>query len=255
MAYPDTIDFDKFVFQALNAIRTAIDGWLSGHPREEVALMNRVTEQLSKRRRNCDVGAKSPVAMESEVYQLHRRGSQGKDQYGSDLAITMSVPELKWIKTALFQIKRSIDTSVVVERHQISEASRLNLVLERSFVIAVDEQRRLLRIESASNIRDDFNCQPAEQKTRTLDCRNWDGLVHWLHKWLHCDVGAESRSDDPNGVESLLRSFVVEPTNREVFGDLQPDQLEDYLPARIWMQLTFKGAPSQEELTLKRRST
>ncbi len=144
---------------------------------------------------------------------------------------------------------------VVVERHQICEASRLNLVLERSFVIAVDEQRRLIRIESASNIRDDFRCQPADQKTRTFDCSNWDGLMYWLHKWLRCDVGAESKSDDPNGVESLLRSFVLEPTRNEAFGLLQPDQLEDYLPARIWMQLIFNRTPSQEELALKRRST
>ena len=254
MAYPDIIDFDKIVSQALSGINKAIHGWLSGQPHEEVALMNRITEQFTRSRRNCDVGIKMPVTMESKVYQLHRRGSQGQDQYGSDLAITISVPELDWIKTALFQMKSSNDASVVVERHQIYEASKDNQILERAFVIAVDKQRGLIRIESASKIWDIFKSLPTEQKTRTIDCSHWDGLVSWLHQWLRCDVGAESKSDDPKRVESLLRSFVLEPTLIEPFDVIQAEQIENYLPVRLWMQLLFRGTSTQEKLGLKRSS-
>lgn len=256
MAYPDIIDFDKIVSQALSGINTAIHGWLSGQPHEEVALMNRITEQFTRRRRNCDVGVKMPVTMESKVYQLHRRGSQGQDQYGSDLAITISVPELDWIKTALFQMKSSNDASVVVEKHQIHDASRDNRILERAFVIAVDKQRGLTRIEGASKIWDIFESLPAERKTHTIDCSHWTGLVYWLHQWLRCDVGAESKSDDPKGVESLLRSFILEPTPTliESFDVIQTEQIENYLPARLWMQLLFRGTSTQKELDLKRGS-
>ena len=254
MTYPDIIDFDKIVSQALDVVGTAINGWLRGQPHEEVALLNRITEQLSRRRRNCDVGVKTPVAMESKAYQLHRRGSQGQDQYGSDLAITISVPELGWIKTALFQLKRSNDTSVVVEKHQIQEAERDRRIFERAFVIAVDEQRSLIRVKSASKLRDILTCLGTEQKTHKIDCSDWDGLVFWLHQWLRCDVGAISKSDDPKGVESLLRSYVLEPTLAEHFDTTRIEQIEDHLPARFWMQLLFRGTPTQEELDLKRRS-
>ena len=43
MAYPDIIDFDKIVSQALDVVSTAINGWLRGQPHEEVALLNRIT--------------------------------------------------------------------------------------------------------------------------------------------------------------------------------------------------------------------
>lgn len=247
MAYPDIIDIDKIVSYARSDINRAISGWLRGQPHEEVALMNRITERLARRGQGCDVGVERPVAMESKVYPLHRRGSQGRDQYGSDLAITISVPELDWIKTALFQMKRSNNSSVVVEKHQIHEASRDNRILERAFVIAVDEQRRgQIRIESASKIWDIFKSLPTERRTRTINCSPWDDLVYWLRKWLRCNVGTESKPDDPKGVEFLLQSFISEPTLLQLSGVIQDDlgliqseQIENYLPARSWMQFVW----------------
>ena len=255
MAYPDIIDFDKITLQALGVVDKAISGWLNGQPHEEVALLNRITEQLSRRRRNCDVGVTAPIAMESEAYQLHRRGNQGQDKYGSDLAITISVPELRWIKTALFQLKRSNNTSVVVEKHQIQEAARDNRIFKRAFVIAVDEQRSLIRIESAGKLLDVLRERGTDQKTHKIECSDWDGLVFWFHQWLRCDVGEISEHDDPNGVESLLQSYALEPTRAEHFGIQPINQMEDHLPARFWMRLLFRGTPIQEELDLKRRST
>ena len=180
MAFPEILDFDRVACQALREIGTAVNGWLSGQPHEEVALMNRITEQLSRGRRNCDVGVRVPVAMESKVYQLHRRGSQGQDQYGADFAVTISVPESDWIKTALFQMKRSSDASIVVQKHQI-EAARVDRIFKRTFVFAVDEQRGLMRLKSACEIQADF---PADQNTHTVDCSHWHGLVYWLHQCI-----------------------------------------------------------------------
>lgn len=198
--------------------------------------MNRITARLSRDRRKCDVGVRVPVAMESELYQLHRRGSQGQDQYGADLAITISVPELSWIKTALFQLKCSNDARVVVEDHQMQEAARDSRILERAFVAAVDEQRGLIRIESTSEIRTVF---PVGQKTHTMDCSHWHGLVHWLHQWLGCNIGAESKSGDPEGVETLLESFVLQPIPPEAVGGLATEHSENYLPARSWLRMLF----------------
>ena len=200
--------------------------------------MNRITEQLSRDRRRCDVGVRVPVAMESKVYQLHRKGSHGQDQYGADLAITISVPELDWVKTALFQMKRSSDASVVIEEHQIHEAMSDNRILKRSFLIAVDEQRSLIRLESISDIQTLF---PADQKTHTMDCSQWNGLVYWLHQWLVCDLGEESKSDDPESVESLLESFLLPNLPPEPLDGVEAEQREYYLPARFWMRLLFRS--------------
>ena len=239
MPYPEIIDFDKIANQARLDISKAINGWLRGQPHEEVALMNRITEQLSISRRKCDVGVRMPVSMESKVYVLHRKGSKGRDQYGSDLAITISVPEQDWIKTALFQIKLSRNTSVLLERHQIYEASRDKRILERTYIFAVDDQRGLPRIKGASQIWDIFNSLPNGQATHTIDCTPWDGLVYWLHQWLHCAEGAESKLGDSNGVESLLQSFISEPNPLISSGARQAEQLGDFLPARSWMQIIF----------------
>lgn len=246
MAYPDIIDFDKIVFQVLIRIETAIYGWLKGRPHEEIALMNRIIEELDRRKLKCDVGVKMPVTMKSEIYELHRRGDCRRDLYGSDLAITISVPELCWIKTVLFQMKISTGASVVVEKSQIDEASRDDRILERSFILAVDKERSLIRIESASKIWETFE----EQKTRTIDCSDWDGLAYWFYQWLECDVGKESKFDDPNRVESLLRSFVLEPepTLIDPFDITRTEQIENYLPARFWVQLLFSGTSAEKEL-------
>ena len=243
MAFPEILDFDRIACQALREIGTAVGGWLRGQPHEEVALMNRITEQLSRDRRNCDVGVRVPVAMESKVYELHRKGSEGQDQYGADFAITMSVPESDWIKTALFQMKRSSNTSIVVEKHQIDEAAKDNGIFGRTFVFAVDEQRGLMRLKSACEIQADF---PANQKTHTVDCSHWHGLVYWLHQWLGCAIGAESTCDGPEGVEDLLASYVIEPTPSENLGALGAEQREDFLPARLWMKLLFQSISADE---------
>ena len=211
--------------------------WLSGAPLDEVALMNHLTGRLNRRRRNCDVGNAVPVRMESHLAALHRQGPKQTDQYGCDLAITVSVPADAFLKTACFQFKKSSGYQVSVERRQLDDAVIDPRIRDRAFVVAADELRGGVRLESVAGALTHF---PAKQATRQYDCAGWRSVAEWLNGWLSCTIGPESRPGDPLSVEELLRAYAL-PEPREL-----PEELEfvgrDELaaPARAWLSLTFR---------------
>lgn len=102
MTFPATLDFDKIAYNTLWDVSEAVRGWLSGQPTDEVALMNRITERITRRRRGCDVGVGSKVQMVSQLALLHRKGARQTDLYGADLAITVLVAKIGFIKTRFF---------------------------------------------------------------------------------------------------------------------------------------------------------
>ncbi len=56
----DYVDLDKVLKVVLDDVGSAVNGWLNGRPLDEIALMNRITEILARRRRGCDVGIQIP---------------------------------------------------------------------------------------------------------------------------------------------------------------------------------------------------
>src|SRR5215467_11418986 len=101
------INFDRVFSELLFDMAHAVDGWANGEPRDETALMNRITERLSRNRRKCDVGVHRPVDAIADFYILHRRDLNQSDKFGSDLAATIRIPESDFVKTAFFQLKVS----------------------------------------------------------------------------------------------------------------------------------------------------
>jgi hypothetical protein len=109
MPFPEIIDFDKVTTIALSELTASLREWLDGRPTDEVALMNRITAHLNKRRRGCDVGVNTPIKMQSQLALLHRQGKNQTDLYGSDLAITVSIDKLDFLKTAFFNSRKPIN--------------------------------------------------------------------------------------------------------------------------------------------------
>lgn len=239
MPFPIELNFDEVVRVALSDIREAVTDWLQGRPHSEEAFMNQVTSHLARGRKGCDVGVNQPVSMRSRVVQLHRRGEKQTDRYGADLAITISIDNSNYVKTALFQIKRSNNYRVTVEREQLDEASRNRLIHDRSFVLAADEDRHGIRI---TRVSDELEVFPQNQRTFSQDCSNWTPLAHWIWQWFSCDQGPVSDSNDPNSVESLLREYVDEAEREPSLfaGHPEYELPEDYLPAKVWLELFFE---------------
>lgn len=234
----EVLDLDKINLLALNSLGRAIDGWLSGAPLDEVALMNRITEQIARRRRGCDVGVKSSVAMEPEVLLLHRKGNNQTDLYGSDIAVTVSVPNLGFLKTALFQLKKCKTLACTLELKQLQDALVDTRIAPRAFVLAVDEDRHVMRIESVQHVAGRFS---TNQKSKTFDCSVWSGLSIWLHAWLSCAIAPSSIEQDSTSIESMLRRHVVPKRPRTIWSVEAVQEVDDsHLPARAWMILEFK---------------
>jgi hypothetical protein len=101
------INLDLVLQGLLDDMAHVTNGWLNGEPKDEPALMNRITERLSRHRRKCDVGVTHPVEVVVEFFNLHREGPIQTDQYGSDLAVTIRIAEIDLTKTAFFQLKVS----------------------------------------------------------------------------------------------------------------------------------------------------
>ncbi len=249
MAFPDIVDFDKLVFEALLDIRHSVQSWLAGRPHDEVALMNHLTGRLARRRRRCDVGAKGPVAVSAEVYALHRQGERATDKYGSDLAVTVRIPKLSWVKTALFQLKRAEGLHVSLPHDQLEQAAVDARILERAFVFVIAEERLLMRVQDVKSLRKQL-IGKSLQSTYAFDCSGWSGIVNWIEHWLQCVVGKESEEGDPNSVEALLQSFVVKPPTLDLFPGEDADIPEDFLPARSWLRFTLNAEGPFSDLDL-----
>ncbi len=235
VAIPPSLDFDKIARPALVDTYEALRGWLGGHPRDETAFLNRLTEKLNRPRRKCDVGSAAPMQVETSLSMLHRRGPRQTDKYGCDLAVTLRVEPGTFQKTALFQFKRSADFSVLVERAQLDEALRDPRLGSRAFVLALEEVRQALRIEAAVTLRPAFS----GQAQRTFNALDWRSAAEWLYGWLRCDIGPSSIGSAGDGVESLLQEFVVEPPEITLFDDIPagPSNDLDIVPARAWLQI------------------
>jgi hypothetical protein len=221
----------------LEDIKAATAAWIKGQPHSEEALMNQLTGRLSRRRKGCDVGLRGPVNATAQVALLHRKGVNNTDKYGADLAVTIRVDNDRYMKTALFQLKRGSCYQVIVESQQLQDAYMDKRLGDRSFVLAIDDNRLGIHIKDVKTLL----AVKGDQKTKTHSFHDWTFLTKWLYDWLSCEVGPVSDFNDSNGVEPLLESYVVDEQNRESpWGSItsESDQLQnDVIPARVW--LTF----------------
>ncbi len=242
MSLLNHVDFDKVLDIAIYDIRSAITGWLSGQPRDEVALMNRLTEKMGRRRRGCDVGIEHKVVMICKTSILHRKGVNQVDRFGSDVALSVSLNGTDILKTALFQLKRSSELNLSLEKRQLDDACIDRRTENRSFIFAVDDVRHCIRINSIEPLRSEFN---PTQETKTFNSRDWDGLSQWIYNWLSCNIGDPSDPSDQNSVESLLNSFSVEPDQVTWGYQAEHELPDDFLPARSWLHMIFQKTPSK----------
>lgn len=238
MTFPRNLDFDRIINITLSDLGIAITGWLNGMPKDEVALLNRITERLNRNRRGCDVGLSSPCEMTSQLYHLHRKGQKQTDLYGADLAITVKTKDKSLFKTALFQFKKSSDLKCNIEKAQLYDAICDFRTKDRSFIFAVDEVRHCIRIESVNSILSAFG----PQKSMDINTSSWESLTHWLWQWLSCQTGVASKENDPQSIETLLGKYKVQPPLRTAWERGEPEPYgggDNMTPARTWLSLDF----------------
>ena len=244
MPLPDGLDFDFVINHLLSEMRVAVQGWTGGQPRDEVAFMNRLTERLARNRHGCDVGVNVPVNMRTEVAVLHRQGTNQTDQYGADLAVTIDINDGQYVKTALFQFKKSETYRLSLERRQLQDAMSDPRTATRSFIFAVDEVRSGIRIKDVKSALADFS----GQETRSFDASTWSCLTQWVLQWFSCDVGPISLPREPNSVEGLLEKYTIDTEWASPWAtDAENFALPEALPARVWLLLRFvaKEKPKQ----------
>lgn len=240
MPFPKQLNFDIIAHGLLQDIATAIRAWSTGRPCSEEAFMSQVTEQLARKRRGCDVGLIEPVGMRCQVAMLHRRGTNQTDQYGCDLAVTIYVDSAQYVKTALFQLKKSQNYRASIERRQLDDAMADSRTKDRAFILVVDEVRQGIRIESAVNLLQQFD----NQQTKTFEVAEWTSLTQWVWNWFSCDIGPTSDPSDQRSVEALLENYRVPDSNSWdspwAVGEIVQIELPEQVPARAWLTFLFE---------------
>jgi hypothetical protein len=237
MPLPKNINFDRVIAEILGDMEHVAHGWSNGRPQDETALLNRITERLSRNRRKCDVGVETPVNLEVEFYELHRRGLNQTDRHGADFAVTIDIPAENYKKTALFQLKKSRAYKATLTTQQLNETLLLDVIKSRSFVLSVDEERLGFRVRSAQTCRDDIG---EDRDSRQFDTEQWDFLVVWLLKWFRCKEGPPTEPDDKNPVEGLLNSFRIDERPLDATFVRQQNLPDGFLPAYSWLYYRFK---------------
>ena len=223
----------------MNEVAAAAQGWKNGDPRDEIAFMSRLTERLKRKRKNCDLGKSSPMKVDSSTYVLHRKGNNKTDQFGADLAVTLDVSGV-WRKTAIFQLKKSNGYKVGLNADDLKAAFEDPLIADRSFVLAIDEERLGVRIAKVEGLS--TNLQKSGQKSMTFDTNTWRFLHDWLVEWLRCGLSPESPTNGSPGAEALLEAFRVESIEEDEEYPYQATDVRhlDSVPARAWLQSSIK---------------
>jgi hypothetical protein len=184
------------------------------------------------------------MKVDSSTYVLHRKGKNQTDKYGADLAVTLDVDGI-WRKTVIFQLKKSNGYKVGLNGDDLKAASEDPLIAERSFVLAIDEERLGVRIAKVEGLS--TKLEESGQKSMTFDTNTWRFLHEWLVEWLRCGLAPQSPTDGDPGVEGLLDAFRVEPIEDEEEYYFQPADVRhlESVPARAWLQ-TFAHEPKQQ---------
>jgi hypothetical protein len=256
------LDPDKIFAAVMPRISKAVRGWVRGRILDEPSLMSRIVESFTDFPEECEVGYSKPIRMRSEWAVLHRKGESQTDAYGADLAVTIYVEELNYVKTALIQTKIGSEYKAKVEKAQLDEAMEYPQTRDRSFVCAVDKETFAVRFADVQYLLGQFG---KEAKTKTFNTsvgerptRNqWRSLNLWIWHWINCGVGAPSAPGDPNSIESLLRGYMVEsslqpgahlPWETETFA-IPDDESRQALPetprARTWLMFLFGDPQSR----------
>ncbi|MCC6426047.1 MAG: hypothetical protein IT435_04430 [Phycisphaerales bacterium] len=174
------------------------------------------------------------IQMHSHPAIMHRKGIDGTDKFGCDLAWTVRVFGARmaggtlWRKTAFFQLKRLFYTakgkrpSVSVEHKQLHDAHRPGF-WERAFVVAVDHDSAKALVSDCASIAVKKN---VSGKT-TIDCTtaSWMKLDDWLQAWFECSVGVR---------ETESKEARLEAT-RENPEELQSPHIRVWVDTRIEM--------------------
>ncbi len=245
MPFPQNVDLDKLASHGLWDVIAALNGWLAGRPYDETAFISRVTENLARRRRGCDVGITSPMRISAHVAVLHRQGPRQTDRFGSDLAITFYTEARDFVKTVFFQVKKSRGYTATFDTAQLREAKAESRISDRSYVLVADEERGGIRIKKASDV---LAMADNTAATVTTNCADWQFLTQWMVRWLSCEEGPASDPTDPNAVESLLDNFVIPDDDWDTPWRANPqyDLPEAYLPAQTWIALSAERPDSRE---------
>lgn len=244
MSFFQHFDEDKLLRHLLPPIFDALDSWQGGMNADEGSLMNQITSALNTRRaRRCEVGLSGPFRLQTELFELHRRGPNQTDQFGSDLAVTVTArTNPAFVKTAFFQFKIANSAQVRIETHQLADSAKYQPVFERSFCIAVDPANHTVRVESAATVKSNFRSKVGSQSVAT---GKWQPFSEWILAWLRCAVGPWSSPIDQRSIEQLLRRYALrDPESFASDWDLGPN----YYPARAWLSATFEPSRSTSSL-------
>jgi hypothetical protein len=170
---------------------------------------------------------------QNKVFRSPPQRPESAGQFGSDLAVTLQLGPA-WVKTAFFQLKTAKSLKVVLNRADLKGATEDVRVAERSFVLAIDQDRLSIRIRKTSDLK-----IPPQQTSKTFDTTAWNSLTDWLGKWLRCELSPPSDPNADDGVESLLTSFIALSKKRDNLLDFDSElvDLEAPRPAQTWIQV------------------
>lgn len=236
MSFFQHFDEDKMLRHLLPPILDALNAWQRGMNADEGSLMNQVTSVLNTpRARRCEIGLTDSYLLQTELFQLHRRGPNQTDKFGSDLAVTVNaLTSPSFVKSAFFQFKIAEHGRATIEARQIADAEIHCAVFDRSFCLAVDPTNRTIRVEALAGLKSRF---PTDADSQTVVTDKWQPFTEWVLGWLRCKIGPWSQPTDLVSIEQLLRQYTLrEPEVLPARWEVEPN----YYPAKSWLSATFR---------------
>lgn len=207
---------------------------------EEVFFLHDLFRHSDMHRHGWDLGLRAPARVRHDVARLHQKGANRTDKFGSDFALTIDIQgKFTLRKTALFQTKLSKNYSATAERHQLSEALSLPEFAGRSFTMAIDRHRAVIRIQSVDVLAAAFPNR--QQATMTFDTTEWVPSTEWFTRWLECDIGRPSTSFEQTSIERLLASHAVElPDGFPRYEPIESPLGDNVFIPEVWHHATIK---------------
>jgi hypothetical protein len=182
--------------------------WHHGIP-EEIPFLHDFFRHSVMHPDGADIGVRTPAIARQHVVRLHQQGPKRTDKFGADFAITIDVQgKFTLRKTALFQTKLAKNYSATVVRRQLDEVLTVPENVGRAFIMAVDRDRSVIRVQSAEALASEFKGR--QQARKKFDTGNWIPSTDFFTRWLECGIGLPSTTFEPRAIEPLLSSRIAD---------------------------------------------
>ncbi|MBS1717340.1 MAG: hypothetical protein JSS72_06385 [Armatimonadetes bacterium] len=159
------------------------------------------------------------------LHQLHRKGRNQKDLFGSDIAVLLFVGD-KLLKFAFIQLKVAKAGKATFEKNQIVDALRSGYPPGAFFLMTIESTRFDCSVTETCNVNNAMiKKATVKQLTVKTSGARWWSFRDWVKAWISCSIGTLHNNVLARDGPSLIQLARLDELDEEKPGTWAPSMV------------------------------